>query len=46
MLYQRVLEPLGFDYGIDLTHCGEARCSGVVRRSREAVSRPAPRPGP
>jgi hypothetical protein len=32
VLYRRVLEPLGCDYAIDLSHCDEARCVLVVRR--------------
>ena len=32
VLYRRVLEPLGLDYYIDLAHCAEARCAGVIRR--------------
>lgn len=32
VLYRRVLEPLGYEYSIDLSHCREARCSLVVRR--------------
>lgn len=31
-LYRRVLEPLGYDYDIDLSHCDEARCKLTVRR--------------
>ncbi len=33
VLYRRVLEPLGFDYAIDLSTCGEARCSLTVTRA-------------
>ena len=35
VLYRRVLEPLGFDYHIDLSHCAEARCGGVIRRKKQ-----------
>jgi hypothetical protein len=30
-LYRRVLEPLGYQYAIDLTNCDEAACELVVR---------------
>jgi len=30
-LYRRVLEPLGFDYEVDLSECDQARCKLVVR---------------
>ena len=33
-LYRRVLEPLGYDYTIDLSRCDQAACSLVVRRAR------------
>ena len=29
-LYRRVLEPLGFDYEIDLSHCKDAKCKLIV----------------
>ena len=32
VLYRRVLEPLGYEFAIDLTHCHQATCSLVVRR--------------
>jgi hypothetical protein len=32
VLYRRVLEPLGYQYSIDLSQCKEARCSLTVRR--------------
>lgn len=32
VLYRRVLEPLGYEYIYDLSHCKEARCSLLVRR--------------
>jgi hypothetical protein len=35
-LYRRVLEPLGFEYEVDLSGCHEARCSLVVREPCEA----------
>ena len=33
LLYRRVLEPLGYEYTIELSRCDEARCGIVVRRS-------------
>ena len=33
VLYRRVLEPLGFDCTMDLTHVEEARCTLTVRRA-------------
>jgi hypothetical protein len=42
VLYRRVLEPLGYEYVYDLSHCKEARCSLLVRRKSPgtaAVSR-------
>lgn len=33
ILYRRVLEPLGFDYDVDLSRCREAKCSLTVRRT-------------
>jgi hypothetical protein len=35
VLYRRVLEPLGYDYQIDLSQCHQARCSVVVRKTTE-----------
>jgi len=35
VLYRRVLEPLGYEYSIDLSQCKEARCRLVVRRPTE-----------
>ena len=32
VLYRRVLEPLGYEYTIDLSECDKARCSVIVRR--------------
>ena len=32
VLYRRVLAPLGLDYRIDLTRCGQAQCAGVIRK--------------
>ena len=32
VLYRRVLEPLGYEYSIDLSTCEEARCALVVRK--------------
>jgi hypothetical protein len=34
VLYRRVLEPLGYEYEIDLSHCDEARCRLTVREKR------------
>lgn len=31
VLYRRVLEPLGFDYDIDLSRCDQATCTLTVR---------------
>jgi hypothetical protein len=31
-LYRRVLEPLGYEYRIDMSQCHEARCSLVVTK--------------
>lgn len=31
VLYRRVLEPLGYEYSIDLSRCDEAACTLVVR---------------
>jgi hypothetical protein len=36
LLYRRVLEPLGYEYFIDLSRCHEAKCSLVVRRRPKA----------
>ena len=33
VLYRRVLEPLGYEYSIDLSRCDEARCVVAVRRA-------------
>ena len=33
VLYRRVLEPLGYEYSVDLSQCQEARCSLVVRNA-------------
>jgi hypothetical protein len=35
-LYRRVLEPLGFDYEIDLSKCKQAKCSIVVRKAEKS----------
>lgn len=32
VLYRRVLEPLGYEYSVDLSQCHQARCKLVVRR--------------
>jgi hypothetical protein len=31
VLYRRALEPLGYEYSIDLSHCDRAACTLVVR---------------
>ena len=31
ILYRRVLEPLGFEYAIDLSECDRAKCKVIVR---------------
>lgn len=31
VLYRHVLEPLGYEYERDLSHCDEARCSFTIR---------------
>ena len=38
VLYRRVLEPLGYEYAIDLTGCKEARCSLTVKKAGRASS--------
>ena len=35
-LYRRVLEPLGFEYDIDLSQSDKARCRIIVREKRSA----------
>ena len=37
-LYRRVLEPLGYEYEIDLSQCNEAKCKLLVRRKRDNSS--------
>jgi len=32
VLYRRVLEPLGFEYDVDLSHCHKAQCTLTVKR--------------
>jgi hypothetical protein len=32
VLYRRVLEPLGFEWRLDLSQCDQARCTVTVRR--------------
>jgi hypothetical protein len=32
LLYRRVLEPLGFEYNIDLSNCDKASCKLVIKR--------------
>jgi hypothetical protein len=34
VLYRRVLEPLGFEYDIDLSQCHEARCTLTVKQRK------------
>ena len=33
-LYRRVLEPLGFDYNIDLSQCKKAKCKLIIKKKR------------
>ena len=33
VLYRRVLERLGYEYSIDLSHCNEAKCTVIVKHS-------------
>lgn len=35
VLYRRVLEPLGYDYIYDMSHCDEARCELLVRKQSQ-----------
>ncbi|HID76077.1 MAG TPA: hypothetical protein EYP56_08790 [Planctomycetaceae bacterium] len=35
VLYRRVLEPLGYQYSIDLSRCHEARCTLTVRKASQ-----------
>jgi hypothetical protein len=35
VLYRRVLEPLGYEYAIDLTECNEAKCAISVKKKAE-----------
>lgn len=39
-LYRNILEPLGYDYHIDLTRCDQAACRLVVRRREKALHSP------
>jgi hypothetical protein len=39
-LYRRVLEPLGFEYAIDLSRADTARCTLTVRRKKGADALP------
>ena len=32
LLYRRVLEPLGFEYNVDLSNCDKASCKLVIKR--------------
>ena len=32
VLYRRVLEPLGYEYSIDLSECEKAKCKVIVRK--------------
>ena len=32
VLYRNVLEPLGYEYDCDLSRCGQAQCSLVIRK--------------
>ena len=31
VLYRRVLEPMGYDYEVDVSGCDEARCAVIIR---------------
>ena len=35
VLYRRVLEPLGYEYRVDMSQCHEARCSLVVKKKSQ-----------
>ena len=35
VLYRRILEPLGFDYVLDLSQCDKAKCSLTVRKKAQ-----------
>ncbi|NLF19152.1 MAG: hypothetical protein GX595_18135 [Lentisphaerae bacterium] len=41
-LYRKVLEPLGYEYAIDLTRCDQAACTLTVRRRSTAPKGPPP----
>ncbi len=41
-LYRNVLEPLGYEYAIDLTRCDQAACTVTVRRRRPPTKGPPP----
>ena len=32
LLYRRVLEPLGFEYAVDLSNCDNASCKVIIKR--------------
>jgi len=32
VIYRRILEPLGYDYIADMSHCHEAKCSLLVKK--------------
>jgi len=38
VLYRRVLEPLGYEYHADLSHCDKAKCSILVKRRKAGKS--------
>lgn len=38
VLYRRVLEPLGYECDLDMSHCDEARCVFRVRKKRPAAA--------
>jgi hypothetical protein len=40
ILYRRVLEPLGYEYLIDLSACAAATCSLLVRRKAGSAAEP------
>ena len=35
LLYRHILEPLGYEYDIDLSECDKARCRLTVRRTKD-----------
>jgi hypothetical protein len=37
VLYRRILEPLGYEYILDMSRCNEAACSLTVRERRNTA---------